>query len=147
MTSLLPVLPMQTRSIHSSRFREDGFTLIEIMVVILIMGIIAAYAVNSIPKIKQYQLDRTVEQTVSRVQLKLDHEDDVLDREKVLVSGDASSYADAVAGDIQVSIVARGANANGFDVMGDYVITAWTNDGSYLYETPFVYNSWERPVS
>lgn len=148
MSSTLPAssLLSRFRRLVTKRRHEDGIILIEILMVICIGGILAAFAVNTVfnvaPKNDKDQEVRTATSAlVKKVKAWEKSNQPLSTRTEV----DPALFANVVvkADDITLKVAPKTEETGAGQVIGDYTVTGWSYNGTFTEANPLKYDSSE----
>ena len=106
--------------------KEDGFTLVELLAVIVILGIILAIAIPAIGNVIQNSRDKAAEQEKALV----------LDAARLYLVGEDKTVPTGDTGleiDIETELIGRGYLENADKLTGTVTVTKGTN-GNLIYE-------------
>jgi prepilin-type N-terminal cleavage/methylation domain-containing protein len=146
MTTLAPTFP--STSLRRHAFDEDGFTLLEILVGIAIMGILASFAVTSLAGVtERWQNEEAVGQSARKVQAEVDK---WKNNNGSFNEVDTQAFGDIIGqqpSNVHIKVVQKHALVNGVDIDGDYQIHGWADEGRYSESNPYVLDPLEKDAN
>jgi prepilin-type N-terminal cleavage/methylation domain-containing protein len=143
MTTLAPTFP--PASIRRHAFNEDGFTMIEMLTVIAIIGILTAIAVPALFDIKaKWENEEAVGQSARQVKEKVEQWKSNHGAMEV-----PAELANSVVlpENVHITVVQKHSLVNGVDLPGDYQVHGWADAGKYTESSPYILDPLENSAN